>query len=131
VQVAGAQQDLANFGRAMIEGASLRKDAQRLLENLGAIDRRVEQIRIESRAPARVREHSEAVAPSQPSRDSRASLFFALIAGSLGSGAAAALLLASRNSAGLAAGDEWLSVDGARARRPLGGAAPSRKGIAA
>jgi len=89
-----ARENLVDYGRAMFEGSQLRAESDRLLQSIAGIDRRIEELRIEARAPCRVTVRSAAVTPAKPSRDRRSMALPAALGAALVAGAAAALALA-------------------------------------
>ncbi len=64
-----ARQTLKEHGRAMFEGSKLRSASARLLDSIDTVDRRIEELRIETRAPIRISMRTPAFTPGHPVSD--------------------------------------------------------------
>lgn len=93
----GAKIDLQEHGRAMFDGSRLRARASQLLEELRRAEARIEQLRLESQAPARLTLRSPAVQPLRAAKDVRKPLLGGVALGALGLGIAVALFLDRRH----------------------------------
>ncbi|MEO0649677.1 MAG: hypothetical protein AAFZ65_03245 [Planctomycetota bacterium] len=88
-----ARTDLSEHGRAMFDGSLLRDRADRLLNVIGLLESKLEGVRIESRADARVALASAGVTPSGPSSDKRKLALLASIAAAIGAALATPIAL--------------------------------------
>ncbi len=89
-----ARADLEDYGRAMFEGSRLRASSSRILEAIERVDRKIEQMQIEERAPGRVTVRTWAVEPTRPVKDVRKMMFGASLLGAIGASVFAVFFLA-------------------------------------
>ena len=88
-----ARAELAEHGRAMFEGRSLRLSADRIAGQMQHIQTRLEELRVEGNAPSRIRVESWAQEPGEPSGDKSTLLMAAAVLFGLGVGTVVALLV--------------------------------------
>lgn len=99
-RVEEAREDLATYARLLLDGQQRKRECQNLLDAVDRIDKRIEQVLVESRAGARVTERALGFDPSKPDKDRRKLMKIVAVIVGMGAGVAAAvawgLLLAWR-----------------------------------